>query len=336
MTKIFIPDDYQSILTIPETQACIEMLKDIFSRNLRQMLNLKRVSAPLFLRSEIALNDDLGGSSKAVEFKIPAIPDTTAEIVQSLAKWKRFALHQYGSEPGEGLVTDMNAIRKDEELDNLHSVYVDQWDWERVISRDERNLDFLKEIVEKIHLAIVATSEVLRAKFPELPDYKGQTVYFIDAQELENLYPNEDAKMREYLIAKEHGVVFLIGIGKELRSGKPHDSRASDYDDWDLNGDLLFYDEKFDRVIEISSMGIRVDSDSLLKQLTLCDELDKVDRPYHKAILENELPLTIGGGIGQSRLSMLLLGKAHIGEVQSSIWDQETLDYCKSRGVKLL
>ena len=303
------------------------------------MLNLHRVSAPLFVDELSGLNDNLNGVERPVDFDILRSPQHHAQVVQSLAKWKRLALKRYGFYPGKGLYTDMNAIRRDEDvLDNLHSVYVDQWDWEKVILPENRNLDYLKLTVMDIVEAICDTQDTMQAIYPQLQclGKLERRVSFITTQELEDLYPELSPKERENVYLREHHTAFLIGIGGALRSGKPHDGRAPDYDDWALNGDIMVYNELLDCAFELSSMGIRVDPASLDRQLRLAGCDDRRELPYHKALLNGELPLTIGGGIGQSRLSMLLLGKAHIGEVQASIWDDETVETCAKAGVILL
>ena len=336
--KTVIPEGYRSILSIYDTQKAISLLKRLFEDNLGAKLNLYRVSAPLFVDEKSGLNDNLNGYERPVSFDILR-SDRRAEVVQSLAKWKRLALKRYGFYPGKGLYTDMNAIRRDEdELDNLHSVYVDQWDWEKVILPENRNLDYLKLTVMDIVSAICDTQDTMQAIYPQLsvlPKLKRQ-VSFVTAQQLEDLYPEMTAKERENAYLKEHGTAFIIGIGAPLRSGKPHDGRAPDYDDWSLNGDIMFWNELLGCAFEISSMGIRVDPAAMDRQLTLAGCDDRRELPYHKALLNGELPLTIGGGIGQSRLSMLLLGKAHIGEVQASIWDEDTVEKCEKAGVILL
>ena len=334
----FIPEGYKSLLSIYDTQKGISLLKRLFEDNLSAKLNLYRVSAPLFVDESSGLNDNLNGYERPVSFDI-LHADAKAEVVQSLAKWKRLALKRYGFWPGKGLYADMNAIRRDEdELDNLHSVYVDQWDWEKVILPENRNLDYLKLTVMDIVAAICDTQSTMQAIYPQLsvlPTLE-RRVSFITSQQLEDLYPELSPKQRENAYVREHKTVFLIGIGGRLKSGQKHDGRAPDYDDWELNGDILFWDDLLGCAMEISSMGIRVDPAAMDRQLTLagCDERRKL--PYHKALLAGELPLTIGGGIGQSRLSMLLLGKAHIGEVQASIWDDDTMERCKAAGVMLL
>ena len=334
----YIPEGYKSLLSIYDTQKGISLLKRLFEDNLAAKLNLYRVSAPLFVDEASGLNDNLNGYERPVSFDI-LHADAKAEVVQSLAKWKRLALKRYGFWPGKGIYTDMNAIRRDEdELDNLHSVYVDQWDWEKVILAENRNLDFLKLTVMDIVSAICDTQSTMQAIYPQLailPKLE-RRVSFVTTQQLEDRYPDLTPKQRENAYVKEHKTVFLIGIGGKLKSGQRHDGRAPDYDDWDLNGDILFWDDLLDCAMEISSMGIRVDPAAMDRQLTLAGCDDRRELPYHRALLNGELPLTIGGGIGQSRLSMLLLGKAHIGEVQASIWDNETVEICEKAGVMLL
>ena len=333
-----IPENYRSLLSIYDTQKAIGLLKRLFEDQLAANLNLFRVSAPLFVEESTGLNDNLNGYERPVDFDIPNI-GRDAQVVQSLAKWKRMALHDYGFYPGKGLYTDMNAIRRDEdELDNLHSVYVDQWDWEKVIEAKDRNLDYLKGTVMDIAAAVSDTQRTMRAIYPQLqalPELE-RTVTFVTAQELEDRWPELTPKQRENAFLKEHKTAFIIGIGGAMKSGQKHDGRSPDYDDWTLNGDLLYWDDLLECAFELSSMGIRVDPVSLDKQLTISGCDDRRERTYHKMLLNGELPLTIGGGIGQSRLSMLLLGKAHIGEVQSSVWDAETIQTCKAAGVILL
>ena len=334
----YIPDGYKSLLSIYDTQKAISLLKRLFEDRLAALLNLYRVSAPLFVEQDSGINDNLNGYERPVAFDILR-SDKKAEVVQSLAKWKRLALKRYGFYPGRGIYTDMDAIRRDEDiLDNLHSVYVDQWDWEKIILPENRNRDYLKSVVMDIVEAICDTQDTMQAIYPALQRLSklNRKVTFIDSQDLEDMYPGLTPKERERAFTKEHGTVFIMGIGGILRSGIPHDGRAPDYDDWALNGDILFYDEVLDQEIEISSMGIRVNEESMDRQLRLagCDE--RRDLPYHRMLLNGELPLTIGGGIGQSRVSMLLLGKAHIGEVQASIWDDETVKACEEAGVILL
>ena len=336
--KTYIPEGYESILSIYDTQKAIGLLHRLFEDRLGALLNLFRVSAPIFVAENSGLNDNLNGYERPVSFDI-LHAEQRAEVVHSLAKWKRMALKRYNFYPGRGLYTDMNAIRRDEdELDNLHSVYVDQWDWEKVILPENRNLDYLKSTVMDIVTAICDTQDTLQAIYPQLEKLGklDRNVSFITAQELEDMYPDFTPKQRENAYLKEHHTTFIIGIGGKLKSGKPHDGRAPDYDDWDLNGDLLFWNEVLECAFEISSMGIRVNIESLKKQLKLAGCEERAELPYHQALLNGELPLTIGGGIGQSRLSMLLLGKAHIGEVQASIWSHETEQLCADAGVMLL
>ncbi len=336
--KTVIPEGYKSILSIYDTQKAISLLKRLFEDRLGALLNLYRVSAPLFVEESSGLNDNLNGVERPVGFDILR-SDKHAEVVQSLAKWKRLALKRYGFYPGKGLYTDMNAIRRDEdELDNLHSVYVDQWDWEKVILPENRNLDYLKSTVMDIVEAICDTQDTMQAIYPQLQclGKLERRVSFVTSQQLEDAYPELTPKQRENAYLKEHKTAFIIGIGGALKSGQKHDGRAPDYDDWDLNGDIMFWDDVLGCAMEVSSMGIRVDPTSLDRQLSIagCDE--RRELPYHKMLLAGELPLTIGGGIGQSRLSMLLLGKAHIGEVQASIWDEYTEKVCSETGVTLL
>lgn len=329
MSKTLVPKDYVSKLNLYETQTAIGYIKNVFQHNLATKLNLKRVSAPLFVLSKTGINDGLNGENP-VSFLVPSL-NKHAEIVHSLAKWKRMALFNYDFYVGNGLYTDMNAVRKEETLDNLHSIYVDQWDWEKVITKDDRNIKFLKLVVKNIVKAIHKTSLLVHHKYPSITYVAPNKVFFIDSQKLEDMYPNLCEKEREYEITKLHQVVFIMRIGHVLKSGKPHDLRAPDYDDWNLNGDLLYYHQTLDLAVEISSMGIRVDQESLLNQLTIKNKLDDLSYQYHQMIIENKLPLTIGGGIGQSRLCLILLEKAHIGEVQSSIWDEETYLLCKDK-----
>ena len=336
--KSYIPENYKTLLGIYDTQKAISLLKRLFEDKLCAVLSLNRVSAPIFVESGTGLNDDLNGVERPVSFDILR-SDKTAQVVQSLAKWKRMALKRYGFYPGKGLCTDMDAIRRDEdELDNLHSVYVDQWDWEKVILPENRTIDYLKLTVMDIVSAICDTQDTMQAIYPQLQclGKLERRVSFVTSQQLENMYPGMTPKERENAYTKEHKTVFIIGIGGALRSGKPHDGRAPDYDDWTLNGDILFWDDVLGCAMEVSSMGIRVDPEALDRQLKLSGKDDRRTLPYHKALLNGELPLTIGGGIGQSRLSMLLLGKAHIGEVQASIWDEDTVKVCEEHGVMLL
>ena len=335
MNKIYIPQHYTPVLDAYDTQRAIAYIKATFQDEFSSALNLKRVSAPLFVTEDSGLNDNLNGYERPVSFDIPAV-GADAQVVHSLAKWKRLALKRYHFTVGNGLYTDMNAIRRDEELDNVHSIYVDQWDWEKIITRENRNLDFLKLIVKAIVRAICNTNDRLHVRYPQLRTELTPEVSYITSQELEDLYPDLTPSQREKAYVKEHKTACIMQIGGALRSGKPHDGRAPDYDDWALNCDIFFWDAVLDRALEISSMGIRVDAESLDCQLKIagCDERRKL--PFHKMLLADELPLTIGGGIGQSRLSMLLLGCAHIGEVQSSVWDAATVDACEKAGIPLL
>ena len=337
MSKVYIPKGYRPVLNLYDTQRAIGAIHRIFADTLSSTLNLHRVSAPLFLEASTGLNDDLNGVERKVSFDLK---DTgaDAQVVQSLAKWKRQALKDYDFYVGKGLYCDMNAIRRDEELDNLHSVYVDQWDWEKVIREEDRTIEYLQDVVRKIVSSVCATELNLHALYSELyslPLHSPEVV-FITSQELEDLYPDLTPKERENAFVKENGTTFLMQIGRKLRSGKPHDGRAPDYDDWDLNGDILFWNNTLDCSYELSSMGIRVTPQSLDRQLHEAGCDDRRELPFHKALLAGELPLTIGGGIGQSRLCMLLLGSAHIGEVQSSIWDDATKKACKDAGIPLL
>ena len=335
MNKVIIPEGYQPILGSYDLQRAIALTKDIFQQEFTQNLQLKRVSAPLFVKSSSGLNDDLTGKERAVTFDIPAIGDD-AQVVHSLAKWKRLALKKYGFGVHEGLYTDMNAIRRDEELDNIHSIYVDQWDWERIILQEDRTEEYLKQTVQSIVDVICNASQTLKKAFPQIKVNLERNVSFITSQELGNLYPDNTPEQREFLYAKEHKTVFIMQIGGKLRSGKPHGNRAPDYDDWQLNGDIIFWNDLLGIAFEISSMGIRVDPAAMDRQLTVacCDHRRSL--PYHKMLLGGELPLTIGGGIGQSRLCMLLIGCAHIGEVQTSLWDEDTLRICKENNIPLL
>ena len=330
-----LPERYQPALGLYETQKAIGLIKNIFQVKLCAALHLKRVTAPLFVDPATGLNDDLNGVERPVSFDIPAV-GKEAQVVHSLAKWKRLALHDYNFFVGNGLVADMNAISRDEELDNLHSIYVDQWDWEKVIDESSRNEAYLRETVGRIVSAICGTLDELKWQFSNLGTELCRDVFFITAQELEDQFPLLSPKEREAAIVKERKTVFIQQIGGALKSGKPHDGRAPDYDDWSLNGDLLFWHEPLQCALEISSMGIRVDPESLDRQLALAGCDARRELPFHKMLLGGELPLTIGGGIGQSRLCMLLLGKAHIGEVQASLWDEETKRACEDAGIVLL
>ena len=337
MNKITIPSGYRPALSLYETQDAISLIKQVFQEQLARALNLKRVSAPLFVDPSTGLNDDLNGVERPVTFDIPAA-GRDAQVVHSLAKWKRMALHRYQFSVGEGLYTDMNAIRRDEQPDNLHSVYVDQWDWEKVLAPRDRNLEYLQRTVSTIVDAICQTQTTIRAMFPQLSPLPGisREISFVTTQELEDRFPALTPKEREDAWVKDHPTTFLMQIGGALKSGSPHDGRAPDYDDWTLNGDILVWNTVLGRAFELSSMGIRVDPAALDRQLSLAGCDDRRTLPFHKSLLAGELPLTVGGGIGQSRLCMQLLGKAHIGEVQASVWDEETIRVCQEAGVILL
>ncbi|MCL2232601.1 MAG: aspartate--ammonia ligase [Treponema sp.] len=335
MSRLTVPKGYRSILSVYETQIAIGTIKRIFEDNLAQALNLKRASAPLFVGAETGLNDNLSGWERPVEFDIKET-GTNAQIVHSLAKWKRLALHNYGFPLGEGLYTDMDAVRREEEMDNLHSIYVDQWDWEKVIDRDSRSEKTLRETVTAIVNAICDTADKIRERFPVLSASFSRDVSFITTQQLEDMYPNLTPKEREDAYVKEHKTAFIMQIGCVLKSGSKHDGRAPDYDDWSLNGDIFLWSDVLDCAVEISSMGIRVDEKALDEQLTKADCNQRRSLPFHKMLLAGELPLTMGGGIGQSRVCMLLLQKAHVGEVQVSVWDDATIAGCKAAGIVLL
>ena len=336
MSHTYIPEEYFSMLGLYETQEAIGTIKSIFEKKLSIALHLKRVTAPLVVDPLTGLNDDLNGVERPVQFDIAGIQGETVEVVHSLAKWKRMALHEYGFLPGEGLYTNMNAIRRDEELDNLHSCYVDQWDWEKVITKEERTEETLKETVRNIFKIIKHMQHEVWYKYPDAAKKLPADVTFITSQELEDRYPDKTPKERENLITKEYGCVFLMKIGDKLKSGKPHDGRAPDYDDWQLNGDILFWFEHLKSALEISSMGIRVDEKSLEEQLKKAGCEERRELPYHQMLLRGELPYTIGGGIGQSRLCMLLLDRAHVGEVQASLWPKEMREACKKHNIFLL
>ena len=335
MNSVYIPEGYRPVLDAYDTQRAIAYIKGTFQEEFASALNLKRVSAPLFVTEDSGLNDNLNGFERPVSFDIPAV-GKDAQVVHSLAKWKRLALKRYNFSVGNGLYTDMNAIRRDEDLDNIHSIYVDQWDWEKIITKENRNLDYLKLIVRAIVKAICTTNDRLHVRYPQLRTELSPEVSFVTTQELEDLYPDLTGDERENAYVKEHHTAGIMQIGGTLRSGKRHGGRAPDYDDWNLNCDIFFWDEVLGRGLEISSMGIRVDAEALDPQLTISGRNDRRELPFHKMLLNDELPLTIGGGIGQSRLSMLMMGCAHIGEVQSSVWDQETMDKCEAAGIRLL
>ncbi|MBO7402121.1 MAG: aspartate--ammonia ligase [Lachnospiraceae bacterium] len=331
-----IPEGYRSELSLKETQIAIKAVKDHFERQLAKQLNLTRVSAPLFVRPETGLNDNLNGYERPVKFGIRELGDAEAEIVHSLAKWKRMALGKYGFSYGEGLYTDMDAIRRDEDTDNIHSIFVDQWDWEKIIYKDERNFDTLKKTVRNVYQALRETEHYIADKYEYIKEILPEDISFITSQDLENMYPDLTPKEREYKIVKLKGAVFIMQIGGKLASGIPHDGRAPDYDDWSLNGDILVYYPVLDIALELSSMGIRVDEESLAKQLELAGCTERAELPFQKAILEKKLPYTVGGGIGQSRICMFFLRKAHIGEVQSSIWPDEVCKKAEEKGIMLL
>ena len=335
MNKTYIPAGYKPVLDAYDTQRAIAYIKQTFQDEFSGALNLKRVSAPLFVTENSGLNDNLNGYERAVSFDVPAV-GMDAQVVHSLAKWKRLALKRYGFTIGNGLYTDMNAIRRDEELDNIHSIYVDQWDWEKIITRQNRNLDYLKLIVRSVVRAICNTNDRLHVRYPQLRVNLDPEVSFVTAQELEDMYPDMTGSQRENAYLKEHHTACIMQIGGKLRSGQRHDGRAPDYDDWQLNCDIFFWDEVLGRGLEISSMGIRVDEESLSRQLSLAGCDDRRELPFHKMLLAGELPLTIGGGIGQSRLCMLMMGCAHIGEVQASVWDEQTMKICAEACVPLL
>ncbi len=334
--NLILPKGYDPHLTIRQTQEAIKYVRDTFQKEFGKEMNLERISAPLFVEKSSGLNDDLNGVERPVAFDMAAMPAETIEVVHSLAKWKRMALRQYGFKPGEGLYTNMNAIRRDEIPDNLHSCYVDQWDWEKVITRQERTLDTLKDTVRNIFKIIKHMEHEVWYKYPQAVKKLPDQIFFIDSQELEDMYPDKTPRERENLITKEHGCVFLMKIGDKLKSGEPHDGRAPDYDDWQLNGDILFWFETLNCALEISSMGIRVDETSLAEQLEKAGCQERKNLPYHQMLLKGQLPYTIGGGIGQSRLCMLLLDRAHIGEVQASIWPQDMRKTCQDHGIYLL
>ncbi len=334
--ELILPENYDPVLTVRETQEAIKYIRDTFQKEFGKEMNLERISAPLFVPKSSGLNDNLNGIERPVSFDMMAIPGEDIEVVQSLAKWKRLALREYGFQPGEGLYTNMNAIRRDEELDNLHSCYVDQWDWEKVITKEERTEETLKDTVRTIFKIIKHMQHEVWYKYPDAVRHLPKEVTFITSQELEDRYPDLSPKERENAVTKEYGCVFLMKIGDKLASGEPHDGRAPDYDDWQLNGDILFWFDYLNCALEISSMGIRVDENSLDEQLKKSGCDDRRTLPYHKMLLNGELPYTIGGGIGQSRLCMLLLNRAHVGEVQASIWPEEMRSICREHKIFLL
>ena len=335
MWNLITPAGYKPRMSVRETEKAIKFVKDTFQRQFVKSFDFERLSAPLFVKSKTGVNDDLSGTERAVRFDVKE-QGVEVEIVHSLAKWKRLALHKYGFSLGEGIYTDMNAIRRDDNCDNYHSIYVDQWDWEMVIDKKQRTVDFLKMIVSRIVATICETLEETKKQFPVIDLKLNREVFFVTSQELLDMYPDKTPKERENLIAQKYGTVFIMNIGGVLSDGKPHDLRAPDYDDWSLNGDIFFWDEILQSGIEISSMGIRVDADSLVAQLKLANAEDRLQHKYHQGIINGTLPLTIGGGIGQSRLCMLLLQKAHIGEVQVSLWPDEMREKCKEANIVLL
>ncbi len=345
MSYLIIPDKYRQILSMRQTEQGIKLIKDFFQQNLSTGLQLRRVTAPLFVLKGMGINDDLSGVERAVTFPIRDLGDARAEVVHSLAKWKRLTLAEYDVRPGYGIYTDMNAIRADESLGNLHSLYVDQWDWERTILPEDRNIAFLKRIVRRIYSAMLRMEYLINETYPELEPFLAREVFFIHSEELRRRYPDKSPKEREDLITREYGAVFIMGIGGKLGDGEPHDLRAPDYDDWStpnedgfegLNGDLLVWNPILNRAMELSSMGIRVDKEAMLRQLTLCGQEQRKELYFHKRLLNDELPLCIGGGIGQSRLCMLFLQKAHIGEIQASIWPDEQRKACAKAGIQLI
>lgn len=345
MSKLIKPVDYKPLLDIQQTEQGIKLIKEFFQMNLSTELRLRRVTAPLFVLKGLGINDDLNGVERPVTFPIKDLGDAKAEVVHSLAKWKRLTLGEYNIEPGYGIYTDMNAIRADEELDNLHSLYVDQWDWEAVMTAEQRNLGFLKDIVRRIYSAIRRTEFLVCERYSEIKPFLPDEIQFIESEELLQMYPDKSAKEREDLIARKYGAVFIIGIGGKLSNGEPHDGRAPDYDDWTtpngdgyngLNGDILIWYPTLDRAVELSSMGIRVDKETLLRQLDITGQQCRKELYFHKKLLAGELPLSIGGGIGQSRLCMVLLHKAHLGEIQASIWPDEMLNECARLGMAII
>lgn len=336
MEQLVIPQGYRSPLTIRETEVAIKEIKDHFERSLAKSLHLTRVSAPLFVRPESGLNDNLNGTERPVSFGIKEQEDAPAEIVHSLAKWKRYALKHYDFHSGEGLYTDMSAIRRDEDTDNIHSLYVDQWDWEKIISKEERNMETLEYTVRKVYNALKETEEYISRRYNYIKPWLPDEIFFITSQELEEMFPEKTPKEREHRIAKAKGAVFISQIGKALASGEKHDGRAPDYDDWELNGDIIVYYPVLNIALELTSMGIRVDEEALKRQLKLAGCEERAKLPFQKALLDGELPYTVGGGIGQSRICMYYLRKAHIGEVQSSIWPDDILNHALENGVQLL
>lgn len=336
MEQLMIPEGYKSQLNLHDTQIGIKTVKDFFQQSLAQRLNLLRVSAPLFVTPDSGLNDNLNGVERPVSFGIKEQGDAPAEIVHSLAKWKRYALKKYGFSHGEGLYTDMSAIRRDEDTDNIHSIYVDQWDWEKIITREERNEETLKEVVRTVYKSLKKTEKYMAIQYDYIEEILPKEIFFVTSQELEDMYPDCTPKEREYNIAKLKGAVFIMQIGGILASGEKHDGRAPDYDDWSLNGDIIVYYPVLDIALELSSMGIRVDEDALQKQLEITGCPERAEMPFQKAIMNQELPYTIGGGIGQSRICMFYLRKAHIGEVQASLWPDSVMEKARDNDIELL
>lgn len=336
MSKLFIPKDYTPVIDYMESQRAIKKIKDFFQQELAYGLSLRRVSAPLFVTPQSGLNDNLNGIERTVDFTVKDMNEADIQIVQSLAKWKRMALGKYGIKPGHGIYTDMNAIRRDEELDNTHSIYVDQWDWEKVIKKEDRNEEFLKDTVDRIYMALKNLGDFVNRHYPELRTVLPNEIFYITSQELEDKYPNLTPEEREKEITREKRAVFISKIGGKMKSGEVHGGRAPDYDDWELNGDIILWNDILEDAYEISSMGIRVDEEAMDRQLRLAEKDDRRKLDFHKAILNRELPYTVGGGIGQSRLCMYFLRKAHIGEVQVSVWPQEMIKECKENDIFLL
>lgn len=336
MSKLFIPKDYTPVIDYMESQRAIKKIKDFFQQELAYGLSLRRVSAPLFVTPESGLNDNLNGIERTVDFTVKDMNETEVQIVQSLAKWKRMALGKYGIKAGHGIYTDMNAIRRDEELDNTHSIYVDQWDWEKVIKKEDRTEEYLEDVVDRIYIALKNLGDFVNRHYPELRTDLPNEIKYITSQELEDMYPDLNPEERENEITKKERAVFISKIGGNLKSGKPHDGRAPDYDDWELNGDIILWNDILESAYEISSMGIRVDEESMKKQLEISGKKDRENLDFHKKILNRELPYTVGGGIGQSRLCMYFLRKAHIGEVQVSVWPNEMIKKCEESDIFLL
>ncbi|NLF46752.1 MAG: aspartate--ammonia ligase [Clostridiales bacterium] len=336
MSKLTVPEGYTPMIDYMESQRAIKKIKDFFQDELAYGLNLRRVSAPIFVAPESGLNDNLNGIERTVDFTLKDMNEKKVEVVQSLAKWKRMALGKYGIEPGHGIYTDMNAIRRDEELDNLHSIYVDQWDWEKVILKEDRNETYLEETVIRLYNALKNLGDFVNRHYPEIKTVMPNEIFFITSQQLEDMYPGKTPKEREDAIAEEKKAVFIKKIGGKLRSGKKHDGRAPDYDDWELNGDIILWNDILKTAYEISSMGIRVDEEAMARQLKEEGAAERAELPFHRAILKGQLPYTIGGGIGQSRLCMFFLRKAHIGEVQVSVWPEEMMEECSKNNIFLL